>query len=137
MSEILIDTIFRYCNDVDVMRHFYTELVGLEETYYRNDEEHGWLSYQIGKTQLVFTRSESIQTIETAWAKSPAYTGGTKEISSWVISLSQDNYEAVLKRLKASSTAIYDGALDSPELLLIAQDPMGMTLKFWLKSDEN
>ena len=137
MSEIHIDTIFRYCNDVDAMRHFYTELVGLEETYYRNDEEHGWLTYQIGKTQLVFTRSESIQTIETAWAKSPAYAGGTTEISSWVISLTHNNYESVIERLKASNAAIYDGALDSPELLLIAQDPMGMTLEFWLKSDGN
>lgn len=133
---IYINTIFRYCNEIDAMRHFYTELLALDETYYRNDEEHGWLTYQIGNTQLVFTRASSPLPVESEWAKSPAYSGGTKEISSWVYALNASNYEAVIERIKTSDTPIYTGELATPELLLIVHDPMGMTVEFWLEADK-
>lgn len=136
-TNIYINTIFRYCNDIDAMRHFYTDLLALDETYYRNDEEHGWLTYQIGHTQLVFTRASSSLAIEMEWAKSPAYSGGTKEMQSWVVALTGDNYQATIERIKSSDAPIYEGEINTPELLLLAQDPMGMTIEFWLEAEDN
>jgi catechol 2,3-dioxygenase-like lactoylglutathione lyase family enzyme len=39
---ISLSTLYYYCNDVEAMRDFYTGLLGLEETYFRNDDAAGW-----------------------------------------------------------------------------------------------
>lgn len=136
-SQIYINTIFRWCNDVDPIRHFYTDLLGLEETYYRNDEEHGWLTYKIGDTQLVFTRASSPLPVEAEWAKAPAYQGGTKELESWVMAVNKDNYQTIVQGIKASDALIYDGELEREELLLMVKDPMGFTIELWLETDDD
>ncbi|MGB7339621.1 MAG: hypothetical protein WBC91_12075 [Phototrophicaceae bacterium] len=56
-----INTVFKWCNDVDEMRRFYTDILELQETFYRNDDKNGWLTYQIDKTQLVFIRASELQ----------------------------------------------------------------------------
>ena len=133
---LYINTIFRWCNDIDAMRHFYTDLFGFEESYYRNDEEQGWLTYQIATTQLVFTRASSTLPIEIEWAKAPAYPSGTKELESWVIAVNETNFKAITERLKNSDAIIYDGELETPQLLMLVRDPMGMTIEIWLENEE-
>ena len=130
---LYINTIFRWCNDVDAMRSFYSDLLQLEETFYRNDDEHGWLTYQVNDVLLVFTRADTSLPVETEWAKSPAYTGGTKTIESWVMALNDSNYKATIERLKASNAPIYDGEIDRKQLLMLVKDPMGMTIELWLE----
>ncbi len=132
--EIELNTIFRWCNDVVPMRHFYTDCLGLEETYFRDDAEHGWLAYQIGQVQLVFIRAATPQTIATEFAKNPGYTGGSLEAESWVLKMERPSFEAIVERLQANRYPLYAQEPEQPRpgaLQFIALDPMGFTVEVY------
>ncbi|MEM9953764.1 MAG: hypothetical protein AAF846_19300 [Chloroflexota bacterium] len=129
---IYIDTLFRWCVDVVPMRHFYTEILQLEETFFRNDDEHGWLTYQVGDVQLVFIRATDSLPIESSWAISPAHEGD-KELDSWVIRVTEPIFMAVKERATKNDVPIHDGEYDRDKHLIV-RDPMGMTIAIWLNT---
>ncbi|MEO1289036.1 MAG: hypothetical protein AAFV93_14830 [Chloroflexota bacterium] len=129
---IYIDTLFRWCVDVVPMRHFYTEILQLEETFFRNDDEHGWLTYQVGDVQLVFIRATDSLPIESSWAISPAH-DGDKELDSWVIRVTEPIFTAVKERATKNNVPIYEGEYDRDKHLIV-RDPMGMTIAIWLNT---
>ena len=129
-----LNTIFRWCNDVVPMRHFYTDCLGLEETYFRNDAEHGWLTYQIGQVQLVFTRAPAPLPVTAEFAQNPGYSGGSNQAESWVLKVERPSFEAIVKRLQASSYPVYAPEPNEPRpgaLQFLALDPMGFTVEVY------
>lgn len=132
--EIELNTIFRWCNDVASMRRFYTDCLGLEETYFRDDVDHGWLAYQIGQVQLVFIRAATPQAIATEFARNPGYQGGSLTTESWVLKLDPPSFAAIVKRLQASSYTLYAPEPEKPRpgaLQFLALDPMGFTIEVY------
>ena len=132
--EAELNTIFRWCNDVAPMRHFYTDCLGLTETFFRNDVEHGWLTYQVGQVQLVFTRAPALLPIMTEFAQNPGYSGGTVQVESWVLKVERPSFDEIVGRLQASSYTHYAPQPNTPRpgaLQFIALDPMGFTVEVY------
>ena len=130
--EAELNTIFRWCNDVVPMRHFYSDCLGLRETYFRNDAEHGWLTYQIGQVQLVFTRAPEPLPTQTDFAQNPGYGGGTIQAESWVLKVERPSFDAIVQQLQASSYNCYTPEPTVPRagaLQFLALDPMGFTVE--------
>lgn len=132
-TQIKLHTVFRWCNDVDTMRVFYSDLLGLNETYYRNDNEHGWLTYDAG-TQLVFMRGTNPVDVMQGWAKQPGYLGGEAEVDSWLITLSAADFENLKKRIVQAGLETFSGNLDTSRQLIL-HDPMGMTIEVGIDPD--
>lgn len=137
--KVELNTIFRWCNDVVPMRRFYTDCLGLNETFFRNDDEHGWLTYQVGEVQLVFTRAPALLPVDTEFAQNPGYGGGTLQVESWVLKVERPSFDQIVERLQASSYTFYTPEPHSPRpgaLQFIALDPMGFTVEAYTEFEE-
>jgi len=92
-----IDITFLYvlCNDVDEMRHFYTDLVGMEETNYWNDEDWQWLCYDSNGMEFMFFGFFEEVPVQEEWAWQPGW-GGDVPLASWSILLPEDQFDDVV-----------------------------------------
>lgn len=132
--KVELNTIFRWCNDVATMRHFYTECLGLEETYFRSDAEHGWLTYQLGEVQLVFIRTGEPLPVAAQFARNPGYPGGELQTESWVLKVERPSFNIIVHRLQNSGYALFTPEPSAPRpgaLQLLALDPMGFTVEIY------
>ena len=132
--DVELNTIFRWCNDVAPMRQFYSDCLGLEEAFFRDDEEHGWLTYQIGQVQLVFIRTSVPLQVAAEFARNPGYRGGSLEAESWILKMERPSFEAIVKRLQASSYKLYAMKPEQSRpgaLQFLALDPMGFTVEIY------
>lgn len=132
--KVELNTIFRWCNDVATMRHFYTECLGLAETYFRDDEAHGWLTYQVGEVQLVFTRTDEPLSVASQFAQNPGYAGGDLRAESWVLKLERPSFDTIAQRLQTSDYPLFSLEPIAPRpgaLQLLALDPMGFTVEIY------
>ena len=131
---MIVDTIFQWCNNINQMRLFYSDILGAEETFYRDDSEHGWLTYQLADLQLVFIRSDEPLPIAGDFAINPAHQDGTRIAASWVLKMGEEKFRAAIHRLQqagiASTTA--EPYSNRPgHLQYIVLDPMGLTLELF------
>lgn len=132
--EASLDTIFRWCNDVLPMQHFYTNCLNLTETFFRNDAEHGWLTYQIGQVQLVFTRAAVPLPVKETFAQNPGYSGGSLLAESWVLKVERPSFDEIVRQLQASSYTCYTPEPIAPRpgaLQFLVLDPMGFTVEIY------
>lgn len=132
MSAPYHSTRYVYCNDIIAIRHFYTELIGLEETFF--DADQGWLTYNSGGLQIVYMRATPPRPINDAWAKNPGYAGsGADESPSWVLSVDADQFDAIHTRLKDAGAPLL-GAVLSPQPghhQIMTRDPMGVSIEVY------
>jgi catechol 2,3-dioxygenase-like lactoylglutathione lyase family enzyme len=133
-GKIQLHTVFRWCNDVDAMRRFYSDLLGLEETFYRNDDKHGWLTYQAG-TQIVFMRGTNPIDIPLEWAKQPGFSGGDVEIDSWLLTFTKADFEVLKQRITNADIEQLTGAGIDSSRQIIVHDPMGITVELSIEPD--
>ena len=93
--------LYAFCNDVEPVRHFYTELLGMQETNFRNSEEMGWVVYQSDGLELMFFRLDKSVQDPGDWAWQP---GGTVEDAvprmSFSILVPWTEYAATVERLQ-------------------------------------
>lgn len=135
---INIRFIFNFCNDIDEIRRFYSELIGLEEVSYRNDEEWGWLVYQSEGFQFMWFRSDEKLPVIDGWAAQPGYSGGEFAITSWSIELPKEDFEKIIGRLKASGVKLFSM---EPEWRqesywgFTVMDPMGNTVELYYEEE--
>ncbi len=121
---------FEWCNDVDVTRQFYSEVLGLKETFY--DGARGWLSYELGEVQLVFMTPPKPLPISEDWAVTPAFTAGSTFSPSWVLEVEPDDFDRVATNIHDAGIATHPGAAEGqPGRLLFIQDPMGKTIEIY------
>lgn len=133
MDDLKVNTLFRWCNDINSMRTFYTELLGLTETFYRDDEQHGWLTYDAGGVQLVFMRATEDLSVSMTWAKQPGYHTGTDEVSSWLLTTKdRKEFGAIVNRLQQADIPMKDGIDASRQC--VVHDPMGWTIEIGLEA---
>lgn len=128
-------TLFWYCNDVATMRHFYSDILNLEETFYRNDDEVGWLSYQSGSLQIVFSRSEVSQPVLQDWSVQFSYTEGNLYQPSWAVEIPYQDFEQTIKQIIDDGNIPYlEEDYRTPRdghLCFWVRDPMGTTIEIY------
>ena len=132
--QIAIKFVYTMVNDVAAMQHFYTELLGLNETSYRNDEDFGWLVYQCGSVEFMFLRADGEMPVGEEFAMQPGWGGGTLETTSWSLEIPEDRFAATVQAV------VEDGAAAFAAKPLWAQDcywsfpvldPMGNTVELY------
>jgi catechol 2,3-dioxygenase-like lactoylglutathione lyase family enzyme len=131
--------IYNMCNDLEAMRTFYTDLVGLEQGSFRNDEEWGWLVYKSEGFEMMFFRAEKEISVRQEWACQPGYEGGTLEVTSWSIRIPEDAFPEVVSRVKSAGVRCL---AEKPEWRqdcywgFTAMDPMGNTVELYTEPKE-
>lgn len=138
MTTVYLNTLFYFCNDVVPMRHFYIELLGLEETFFRNDDEAGWLTLRIEHTNIVFVRAAEPLPIPGAFARQPGLSGGDLEQHSWVLQLFPPEFEATVIRMQAAAVPSLTPApveVKPGHWQFVVHDPMGFTIELYAVSD--
>ena len=130
ITSLKLQTLFFNCNDIDAMRAFYTDLLGLPESYYRNSEQHRCLAYQIQGTELVFMPAPEELSFQTDWARQAGYAGSESTAKSWLFTMSYADFETLSNRIRKSAIPVYDNPeeCDVSQQLFI-KDPMGMTIE--------
>ena len=63
--------LYTFCNDVKLIRAFYTDLLGMTEASFMDTEDFGWLAYQCEGLQYMFFRADSELPHEHRWAEQP------------------------------------------------------------------
>lgn len=142
--QVKLNYLYAYANDIEAMRKFYTELVGMNEGSYRNDEQWGWLTYKCGDFELMFFRFETPVPAETRWASQPGWDDGTIEnvafVVSWSIFVPFDRFTETVKRLKDAGVVCY---YPKPQWLqdsywgFPVKDPMGNTVEIYTEGHKD
>ena len=137
--KINIRFLYIMCNDVAAMRHFYTDLIGLKEVAFKDDEEWGWLAYQCEGFQMMFMRAEKKLPVIEEWTWQPGYGGGPREGTSWGIEIPDEMFSTVVDRLRdAGVKALTDKPQWRQESYwgFSVMDPMGNTVEVYTEPKE-
>lgn len=133
-AQVKIHTLYYWCNDILATQNFYTNLLGLDEDYFRNDETMGWVTYKIANVDIVFMRATTTLPVYTEWAKQPGYQGGSLETPSFTLAVPPDQFEAIVDQLKVAEVpAFYETPLSTTpdNKQFFVQDPMGNTVEIY------
>jgi catechol 2,3-dioxygenase-like lactoylglutathione lyase family enzyme len=103
---VRVNFIYGHCHDVAAMRHFYSDLLGLTESSYRNDDEWQWLVYECGCFQLMFFPDPGFAP-PSGWCMQPGWDGGTVPGTSWSVTVPMEQYAATVHRLRASGVTSF------------------------------
>jgi catechol 2,3-dioxygenase-like lactoylglutathione lyase family enzyme len=132
--------VFTVCNDIDEVRHFYTDLLGMQEDGYMNDENFGYLSYECeGGVYFMFFRADEKLPVLDEWASQPGWAGGTLEVNSWAIQIPYEDFAEVYEKLKGEGFPLFK---PEPEWRqdsywgLSVRDPMGNTVEVYTTPKE-
>ena len=126
--------LFVMCNDILTMRHFYTDLLGMKETSFTNDEHWGWLNYKSEGLEFMFFRAKEKMPVQHYWTWQPGYDGGTVNAISWAIHIPEADFESTVDRLKRSGIKSFS---KKPEWRqdnywgFSVMDPMGNTVEVY------
>ncbi len=125
--------LFTFCQDVEEIRHFYSDLLGMTECAYRNDEQGGWVCYRSEGFELMFFRDPKAQS-ETRFAAQPGWEGGEALITSWAVEVPEEDFTEVWRRLVKGGANLFKSV---PEWRqdsywgISVLDPMGNTLEVY------
>lgn len=126
--------LFAMCNDIDAMRKFYSELLGMQEVSYMNEEQFGWLCYQCEGFQFMFFRTHGKIPVIEEWTWQPGYNGGSYDAVSWAIEIPEEGFADCHKRLKDANLKAFS---DKPEWRqdsywgYTVMDPMGNSVEVY------
>lgn len=133
MSESLpcIKFIYNTCNDVEAMRAFYIDLLGLPLTSFRNDEKGKWLEYNCSGIEFIWHLSPDKVEAAAEFSRQPGWDGGTLDRASCSIEYSKEGFFDVVERLKqAGVTAAKPEAEDRGSYWAFpVLDPLGNTVE--------
>ena len=120
--------VYRYCNDLEAMRHFYVELLGFANTSIENGRQGGFIKVDCGGFRMTFLKSSTELPVYTQLSKLPGCQGGEIEQALCSVEYSVDAYAVVVERLRAAGvhSPQADGEWSYPVL-----DPMGNTIEVY------
>ena len=128
--------IYLFCADLQKMRYFYTELLGLQEIYY-DDDLNGTVAYDCDGLQFTISVDPGAQSSTQGWARQPGWEGGREPSLSWSICLTENDYGEVIQKLQAAKVVAFhpqpqwQGYWSFP-----VKDPMGNTVEVVLAPQE-
>jgi catechol 2,3-dioxygenase-like lactoylglutathione lyase family enzyme len=132
--EINVRFVYNFCGDLPAVRHFYTDLLGMAENNY--DEEQGWLVYKSEGFELMFFRGESVASPGKEWAVQPGGGSGTAEVTSWSVEVPEAEFGATVQRLLEAGVPL-QGDAKAPDWRqgcywgITVMDPAGITIEVY------
>lgn len=131
-----IKFIYIFCNDLQAMRYFYTNILGLNEIYY-SDPPDGTVAYDCDGLQFTIINNPKAQQAPKDWAWQPGWKEGNGAITGWSICLTENNYSSVIQKLHTNEVESY---YQNPKWLNYwsypVKDPMGNTVEVVLTPDQ-
>ena len=127
--------LFLVCNDVEAIRHFYVDLLGLHLGNFLNQKDFGWVSLASEGFDMMFFRCEKELPVMGKFSCQPGWEGGKLEIASWAIEIPTENFRDVYHRLLNEETVKF--FKDVPEWRqdsywgISVLDPMGNTVEVY------
>ncbi len=137
--EVSIKFVYISCNDLDAMRGFYTDLLGMDEWSYRNDDEYAWLVYNCDGFQFMIFPSDYELPVPDDWGMQPGWEGGTLEVPSWSIEVPEDTYAATVAGLAEAGVPTFAAApqwCQDSYWSFPVRDPMGSTVEVYTVPSE-
>ena len=130
MATLNLRFLYTFCNDIEVMRHFYSEIFQLEEIFYAPGHDGG-LAYKCDELQFTLLPSKESLPIPVDWHCQPGWQGGTLSGTSWsVVSDSLADFSATFIRLlKVQVPAFYSKPRWLGYWSFPVKDPMGNTVE--------
>jgi catechol 2,3-dioxygenase-like lactoylglutathione lyase family enzyme len=121
------------CRDLEDMRRFYTDLVGLPEVFYAPGAGGG-LAYLCDRLQLTFFPAPDAAASAAGWHRQPGWKGGTVPGASWsIVAGDEAAFRAAVARL---TEAAVPRRAERPRWVgywsFPVQDPMGNTVEITL-----
>lgn len=131
VPRVNIRFIYQSCNDLLAMRRFYGELLGMQESSYK---EGKWLVYQCEGFQFMIFPAGYEMLLQDGFAMQPGWSGGTTESISWSVAIPEEDFAATVLRLQAADieaqfeqpTWQQDSYWSYP-----VRDPMGNTVEVY------
>jgi catechol 2,3-dioxygenase-like lactoylglutathione lyase family enzyme len=127
--------LYSMCNDVKVMRAFFTDVLGMKELSFRDDENFGWVVYDTEGLQLMFFRWDGQLQIEARWAWQPGEAPeNAAPLMSFSIEYPEEDLRTVVKRVRE---AVTPAATEKPTWRQnsywgwTVRDPMGNTIELY------
>ena len=139
VPKINVRFIFSLCNDIEAMRHFYSDLLGMQEQAFFNEEQFGYISYPCEGVYLMFFYSGEKVPEHTEWAWQPGYEGGNLHVTSWAIEIPEVDFAETVERLKSASVKTFS---ENPEWRqdsywgFSVMDPQGNTIEVYTRPKE-
>lgn len=126
--------LYLYCNDLATVRHFYTTLLQLEESFFAEGKA---LAYRCDRLQFtVFQADRTLPVIED-WARQPGWEGGKQPHISWSVEYGKKAFKRVCARLKEAGVAsFHDNPMWVGYWSYPVRDPMGHTVELTCPTDE-
>lgn len=125
--------LYLHCRDLDSVRHFYSELIGLEEVHFSPEEA---VAYRCGQLQFTVLRTDQPLPAVTQWAMQPGWKGGTSSLPSWSVECSKPAFDRAVRRLQEAgvpsrhASPVWVGYWSFP-----VRDPMGWTVELSCPTD--
>lgn len=124
------------CNDVEAMRSFYVDLLGMEEYQYAAGQ---YVNVKTAGLIVMFIKVDETVPAHADYAWQPGWEGGTGLRPSFSVKIAQEDFAALTERLRGTDIARFN---ERPEWRqdsywgLTINDPTGMTLELWIVPDE-
>ena len=134
MADIKLKYIYRYCNDINEMKDFYSGILGFQEKSFGDHKGFGWLEYEFGDTKLAFYKDEGKAPKIKDFAKQPAQDLGKKEITSFGIQYKEEEFRKLYEKLVEEKISLLT---EKPQWLvdsywgITIRDPMGFSLEIF------
>ena len=122
--------IYTFCNDLDAVRAFYTDGLGLTEGMY--EPEYGCLSYKIQGMEFMFWKTDEDLKKPADFAGQPGGGGGAALVTSWTIVVAESEFPSVVSKLTAMGVEINKGGpqwLQDSYWAFVVKDPAGNTVE--------
>jgi hypothetical protein len=125
--------LYIYCNDLMPVRHFYSELIGLEEMHFSAGEA---VAYRCDQLQFTIFQADHPLPAVTGWASQPGWAGGTRLDPSWSVECSKAAFDGAVRRLsEAGAPAYREAPVWVGYWSFPIRDPMGYTVELTCPSD--
>ncbi|HUT98610.1 MAG TPA: VOC family protein [bacterium] len=129
---ISVNFIYNFTSSLEDTRHFYTDLLGMEEMAYK--PEWNYLCYKFGDLEFMFFGAQGELAHPTEYADQPGWPGGTLETTSWSVQVPESDFAETVGRLKAGGVPTFSA---KPEWRVdsywgfTVRDPNGVTVEVY------
>lgn len=119
--------LYIHCLDLDEMRAFYTDVLGLGEIYFSETERS--VGYLVGTLQLTIGEHHDAE-VSAGWASQMGWAGGTTAAPSWGVELPPAKFRSAVDAVATFGSETF---FQTPSWVgywsLPVRDPMGNTVE--------
>lgn len=122
------------------MKQFYCDILGFEPTHYTNEDDKGWLVFNLrDDLPLVISNTSESLKRNPGWAKQPSFSEGTLFAPSWTMRCESENeFRKVIAEVQGAGFPVFT-QLPIWKLsywTFICQDPAGNTVDVYYEPEE-